>query len=61
VTPQIDLPFLPLVFDISMAVRRSDTALRDRLNDILIRRRAEIDAILASYGVPRADRARSGS
>lgn len=54
-TPQIDLPFLPFVFDISMAVRREDTALRDRLDQILERRRAEIDAILRQYDVPRMD------
>jgi mxaJ protein len=53
VTPQIDLPFLPFVFDIAMAVRRGDTALRDRLDGILVRREKEIDAILDAYGVPR--------
>ena len=61
VTPQIDLPFLPFVFDISMAVRRSDTALRERLNEIIHRRAPEIDAILRDYGVPRVDAARSRS
>jgi mxaJ protein len=55
VTPQIDVPFLPFVFDISMAVRRTDPALRDRLDAILERRRPEIDAILRQYGVPRLD------
>jgi mxaJ protein len=55
VMPQIDLPFLPFVFDISMAVRRGDTALRDRLDAILDKRRPQIDAILREYGVPRAD------
>jgi mxaJ protein len=54
-TPEIDLPFLPFVFDISMAVRREDTALRDQLDQIIERRRAEIDAILSDYGVPRLD------
>jgi mxaJ protein len=53
VSPQIDLPYLPFVFDISMGVRRGDTALRDRLNAIITRRRGEIDRILAEYGVPR--------
>jgi mxaJ protein len=51
-TPQIDLPFLPFVFDISMGVRRGDTQLRDRLNRIIETRRAEIEAILREYGVP---------
>ncbi|HEX2780410.1 MAG TPA: substrate-binding domain-containing protein [Gemmatimonadaceae bacterium] len=56
VSPQIDLPYLPFVFDISMGVRREDTALRDRLDEILDRRRASVDSILQAYGVPRADR-----
>jgi quinoprotein dehydrogenase-associated probable ABC transporter substrate-binding protein len=53
VSPQIDLPFLPFVYDISMGVRRGDTALRDELDRILERRRRDIDAILDRYGVPR--------
>jgi len=52
VSPQIDLPFLPFVFDISMGVRRADSTLRDTLNAILVRRRASIDSLLDSYGVP---------
>ena len=54
VSPQIDPPFLPFVFDISMGVRRGDT-LRTRLDDIIVRRRAEIDRILREYGVPRVE------
>ena len=53
VSPQIDPPFLPFVFDISMAVRRGDTKLRDRLDAEIERRRPEIERILDSYGVPR--------
>jgi mxaJ protein len=53
VSPQIDLPFLPFVYDISMGVRRGDNVLRDQLNAIIARRRGEIDQILAQYGVPR--------
>jgi mxaJ protein len=55
VSPQIDLPFLPFVFDISMGVRRGDTALRERLNTVITRRKADIDRILEQYGVPRVD------
>ncbi|HYG65191.1 MAG TPA: substrate-binding domain-containing protein [Thermoanaerobaculia bacterium] len=58
VSPQIDLPFLPFVYDISMGVRREDTALRDELDAILERRRPEIEAILDRYGVPRPERSR---
>ena len=52
VSPQVDLPFLPFVFDISMGVRRADSTLRDTLNAILVRRRASIDSLLDAYGVP---------
>jgi mxaJ protein len=45
-----------MVFDISMAVRKEDEALRQELDAALARRRTEVDAILAAYGVPRADR-----
>jgi mxaJ protein len=57
VSPQIDLPFLPFVFDIAMGVRHGDTALRDSLDAILVRRKPSIDSLLAAYGVPRLDRA----
>jgi len=53
VSPQIDPPFLPFVYDISMGVRRGDTRLRERLDNEIERRRADIDRILDSYGVPR--------
>lgn len=53
VSPQIDLPFLPFVFDISMGVRRGDQALHDKLEQIIDRRRPQIEAILDGYGVPR--------
>jgi mxaJ protein len=61
VSPQIDLPFLPFVFDISMGVRRADTTLRNRLNTIIERRKDAIDSILSDYGVPRVDNAQSRS
>ncbi|HEX9937428.1 MAG TPA: substrate-binding domain-containing protein [Longimicrobium sp.] len=53
VTPQVDVPFLPFVFDISMGVRRDDAALKADVEQILARRRAEVEAILDEYGVPR--------
>ncbi len=58
VTPEIDPPFLPFVFDISMAVRRGDEQRLLMLEEFIARRRAEIDRLLAEYGVPRVDRAR---
>lgn len=57
VHPQIEPPFLPFVFDMSMGVRREDTALRDRLDEILKKRSKEIRSILLSYGVPLVERA----
>ena len=53
VSPQVDLPFMPQVFDVSMGVRRQDKALRDTLDAILERERKAIGSILDSYNVPR--------
>jgi mxaJ protein len=55
VSPQRDSASLPFVFDISMGVRPDDVALRDELDDFIARRASDIDAILASYGVPRVE------
>jgi mxaJ protein len=52
VSPQIDVPFLPLVFDISMGVRRGDSTLKATLDSALVARRAEIARVLEEYGVP---------
>lgn len=65
VAPQVDLPFVPFVFDISMGVRREDHELRERLDSIIQKRASEIDALLAEYGVPLIrrvrERARAGA
>ncbi|MBZ9814670.1 substrate-binding domain-containing protein [Mesorhizobium sp. CA7] len=55
VAPRIDGPQLPMIYDISMGVRREDDALRGDVNNALARHKAEIDALLAQYGVPRLD------
>jgi mxaJ protein len=52
VTRLAALPAAHLRFAIAMGVRHSDTALRDRLDDFLKRRRPDIDRILAEYAVP---------
>jgi mxaJ protein len=44
----------PLVFEMAMAVRREDRALRDELDAALVRHRTEIDALLDEFGVPRS-------
>lgn len=55
VQPQIDLPFLPFVFDIGMGVRRGDTTFRASLQSVLTRRRPDIQRILKEYGVPQLE------
>jgi mxaJ protein len=52
VTPEIDLPFLPFVFDISMGVRRGEDSLRVELERVLRERGGDIEAILKEYGIP---------
>jgi len=52
VSPQVDVPFLPLVFDIAMAVRRGDDSLRARLDAVLEHRQHEIEQLLRDYDVP---------
>ena len=58
VSPQIDVPFVPFVFDISMGVRWEDETLGDELDKVIVRRAAEIDRILEDYGVPFVRRVR---
>ena len=45
----------PFDFAIAMGVERGNIALRDELDGVLQRRRADIDAVLAEYAVPRTD------
>lgn len=57
VSPAIDLPYLPEVYDISLAVRRSDKNLKAELDAVLERERGAIAALLNDYGVPLVPRA----
>lgn len=52
--PPATLREQPFAFAIAMGVKRGNTQLRDRLDDFLVRRRADIARILDEYGVPRA-------
>jgi mxaJ protein len=52
VTPVRDGPSLLFAFEIAMGVRRDNRPLRDALDAIILRRRAQIRRILTSYGVP---------
>ena len=53
--PVADGPALPMVFDISMGVRREDLALRREVDAALSKHRAEIRAVLQDFGVPLVD------
>lgn len=55
VKPQFDGPRLPMVWDISMAVRKDDQMLHQEIDAAIAHHRSEIDAILAEYGIPRLD------
>jgi mxaJ protein len=52
VTPEIDLPYRPFVYDIAVGVRRGEDELKNEIDAILARRHNDIDKILASYHVP---------
>ena len=49
---QDTLSGIPFAFDISMAVRRRDRALRDSLQIVLDTHQSEIQAVLREFGVP---------
>ena len=53
VPPPASLRQQPFSFAIAMGVRRGDAALRDRLDDFIVRRQPDIARILDAYGVPR--------
>jgi quinoprotein dehydrogenase-associated probable ABC transporter substrate-binding protein len=52
VSPLIAGPMLPMVFDISMGVRRDDRALRRELDEVLTRQAERIRSLLQDYGIP---------
>jgi mxaJ protein len=52
VEPRFDGPQTPMMFDVSMGVRKEDRALRTEIEEVLARRSSEVGAILARYGVP---------
>lgn len=61
VSPQLDLPFLPFVYDISMGVRRGEEEFKTRVENVIRNRRGEIATILQEYGVPMAGDPKRGS
>jgi mxaJ protein len=52
VTPWLDGPQWPMVFDVSIGLRRSDRKLRSEIETVLAARRSEIETLLAGHGVP---------
>jgi mxaJ protein len=53
VKPVADGAQWPMVFDISMGVRREDKDFKHEIDHALATNRAAIDAILADYHIPR--------
>jgi len=47
-----DFPALRFQFDIAIGVRKGDTAMKAKIDDVLDRRRADIERLLQSYSVP---------
>jgi mxaJ protein len=52
IVPTPNIEELPLSFAISVGVKKGNKELRDRVDEALAKKRAEIDAILREYGVP---------
>jgi mxaJ protein len=52
VTPWLDAAQYPMIFDISMGVRRDEPQLRREIEQMLARHGGEIKALLESYHVP---------
>jgi len=53
VQPWLDGPQWPMVYDVSMAVRKDDVALRRALDRALDARRTDVEKVLEDYRVPR--------
>jgi mxaJ protein len=60
VSPQVDLPYLPFVYDISVGIRRGEDDLKNHIEDVLARHHDDIDKILNSYHMPRPNAVREG-
>jgi mxaJ protein len=52
VTPTLDDSQWPMVYDISMGVRRDNLQLRKQIESILSKEKPQIDALLTAYHVP---------
>jgi mxaJ protein len=54
VSPEIDLPYLPFVYDISVGIRRGEDELKARIESVLAHRSDDIQKLLDQYNIPRA-------
>jgi mxaJ protein len=52
VTPWLDDAQWPMIYDISVGVQKNNAGLRRELDDLLTKRRADIDRLLRGYHVP---------
>jgi mxaJ protein len=52
VSPAVDMPFLPFVFDISMGVRRGEEPFKREIDGVLEQLEPQIRRVLAEYHVP---------
>jgi mxaJ protein len=59
VSPAMEPPGLPFVFEISMGVRPGETAFKAEVDEILDRRRRDVQRILEEYGVPQVEQGES--
>jgi mxaJ protein len=58
INAEAEPPPLKFCFGIALGVKRGNKALRDELDVVLEKRKAEIDKILDEYGVPRVEKAK---
>jgi len=52
---------LPFVFQISIAVRRGDSELKRKLEEVLDRKHSDVMMVLKEYGVPLVDEEHSST
>jgi len=58
VQPEIELPFVPMVYSITVGVRSGDEDLKDLINRALVRQWDAVQAVLDEYHVPQLPLAR---
>src|SRR5918911_1822782 len=59
--PDADSPELPFAYDVAIGTRRADKELKAKLDEILVRKKPEIDRILQEYDVPTVSPARNAT